>query len=367
MKKPKSLIKVVMINVLVFFMIALFVNLLVSLYLDGKYLWKRTFVPIDKKAYTKSLPAEEQTFRIFREKKLLETRYEPYIAWSRKPFIGETTTVNEEGDRIHPTTTDRPTKHVRFFGGSTIWGTGVDDLHTIPAQFNALHPEYRVYNHGESGFVSRQELARLINLANQHAPMDLVIFYDGCNDCRTLCRADVSINGNREQAKMAQRLEHRWWTVDALFGSVKRFITKFIKKGKRPPSLCKSNPNYAKQVASTTVNNWKIAKSIAESHGAEFHAIIQPVAPLGNPNVEYMDPREKETDWHLVYPIIREIKTKENLRWIHDFTDAFDVKEYIYFDSCHVNNRGNQIIAHKINEVLDNSERTKIQTFKTPS
>ena len=30
---------------------------------------------------------------------------------------------------------------------------------------------------------------------------------------------------------------------------------------------------------------------------------------------------------------------------IHDFTDAFDIDEYIYIDSCHVNGRGNQIIA----------------------
>jgi len=42
-----------------------------------------------------------------------------------------------------------------------MWGSGVADLNTIPAHFNDLHPEYRAYNHGEAGFVSRQGLAKV--------------------------------------------------------------------------------------------------------------------------------------------------------------------------------------------------------------
>jgi len=345
--------RLALINVLVFFIGVLSVNLLASIYWDGRYLWKKFFIPIDEKAYSESLPDQDYTHLIYREKKQLETRYVPYVAWSRKPFLGKTTTVNHEGDRIHPSTTDRPIKHVRFFGGSTMWGTGVDDHNTIPAHFNALHQDYRVYNHGESGFVSRQGVARLVNLVNQDAPMDVVIFYDGCNDCLSLCSADVSINGHREEAKIAQKLEHRWQVIDTLFGSIQMVIEKVVKKGKRPPSLCRDNPAYAKKVASTLVNNWKIAQSVAALRGAEFHAILQPVAAIGHPNIEYLTERGDETDWHMVYPFVREIQARENLVWIHDFTDAFDVDEYIYIDGCHVNGRGNQIIAKRLSEKLD--------------
>jgi hypothetical protein len=353
MKKEGGFAKLAMINVFVFLFVALSINLLASLYWDGRYLWKNFFIPIDEKAYTESLPDQDYAYLIYREKKQLDTRYVPYIAWARKPFSGKTTTVNDEGDRVHPSTTDRPIKHVRFFGGSTMWGTGVDDHNTIPAHYNALHQDYRVYNHGESGFVSRQELARLVNLVNQEAPMDLVIFHDGCNDCLSLCRADVSINGHREEAEMAQKLEHRWQAFDALFVSIKMVINKVVKKGKRPPSRCRDNPVYAKKVASTLVNNWKIAHSVAALGGAEFHAILQPVAPLGHPNIEYLEERGSETDWHMVYPFVREIQAKENLAWIHDFTDAFDVDEYIYIDSCHVNGLGNQIIAKRLSDRLN--------------
>lgn len=366
MKGEGGMARLALINVFVFLMVALFVNLLASLYWDGRYLWKKIFVPIDEKAYTESLPDQDYTYLIYREKKQLETRYVPYIAWSRKPFMGETTTVNNEGDRIHPTMTDRPIKHVRFFGGSTMWGTGVDDHNTIPAHFNALHQDYRVYNHGESGFVSRQGLARLVNLVNQDSPMDMVIFYDGCNDCISLCSAETSINGHREEAKITQKLEHRWQVIDSLFGSIQMVIQKVVKKGRRPPSRCRDNPAYAKKVASTLVNNWKIAKSVAALRGAEFHAILQPVAAIGRPNIEYLTDRGDETDWDLVYPFIREIQTRDNLVWIHDFTDAFDVDEYIYIDGCHVNGRGNQIIAKRLSESLRHVDLIKSGAVPVP-
>jgi hypothetical protein len=227
-------------------------------------------VPIDEKAYSPSLKDQDLARLIYREKKQLETQYVPYTAWSRKPFSGKTTTINREGDRIHPLTTDHPSKYIRFFGGSTIWGSGVDDLNTIPAHFNALHKDYRVYNNGEAGFVSRQEVARLINLVNQNSPMDVVIFYDGCNDCRSLCRADVSINGTREEFKIAKKGNHRWQLIDALFGSIQTVVEKVIKKGKRPPSRCWDNPDYAKKVASTLVNNWKVAKALVALGGQNF-------------------------------------------------------------------------------------------------
>jgi hypothetical protein len=113
-------------------------------------------------------------------------------------------------------TTKSPVGHIRFFGGSTTWGSGVDDQNTIPAHFNALHPNYQVHNHGEAGFVSRQELARLVNLVNQNAPMDLVGFYDGCNDAHHMCRADLSLNGHREESKIRNKLKPRSQVVDSL-------------------------------------------------------------------------------------------------------------------------------------------------------
>ncbi|KPK25394.1 MAG: hypothetical protein AMK69_14410 [Nitrospira bacterium SG8_3] len=356
MKRQRGFAKLVMLNVLVFLLVALSVNFLASLYLDGRYLWKKVFVPIDEKAFIESLPDQDCAHLIYREKEQLETQYVPYVAWAKKPFSGKTITINSEGERTHRLTTDQPMKHVRFFGGSTMWGTGVDDQSTIPAHFNELHPDYRAYNHGQSGFVSRQGLARLINLVNQKVPMDIVVFYDGCNDAHNVCEGIGPINSHREVAKMADKLEHRWYVTDALTGSIRTVIQKVIKKGVEPPSKCLADQAYAKLVASTMVNNWKIARSVAALGGAEFHAILQPVAALGQPNIEYLGPRGDKTNWHVIYPLVQEIKEREHLDWVHDFTDAFDVKEYIYIDGCHVNSLGNQIIARRLIEMLKRLE-----------
>ena len=61
----------------------------------------------------------------------------------------------------------------------------------------------------------------------------------------------------------------------------------------------------------------------------------------------------------MVYFFVREIQARENLVWIHDHTDGFDVEEYIYINGCHVNGRGNQIIAKRISETLNHLELPK--------
>lgn len=349
----KKTLKIVWTNIVVLLICLWSVNFFFSLIIDGVYLYRKTFVPIEQDLYRESLPDQESAFRIFRELRQLTKRYVPYMGWARKPFSGQTIIVDPiDGERVTPQITSHPSKHIHFFGGSTMWGTGVDDLNTIPAQFNSLHPDYRVFNHAQSGFVSRQELARLVNLVNQNSQMDVVIFYDGCNDPLTLCRGDISINGHREESKIIQKLAHQWEVPKSLYKSTQRAIRTVFKGGSRPPSRCEESPAYAKKVATTLVNNWKIAKNIAELGGAEFHAILQPVARLGQPNVGYLDEKFAGTEWQLVYPFVREIKESEGLTWIHDFTDAFDRKEYIYIDLCHVNNLGNQIIATKLKEIL---------------
>ncbi|MDH5701102.1 MAG: SGNH/GDSL hydrolase family protein [Nitrospirota bacterium] len=353
MKKKKGILLLTLTNLSILLILVWSVNLIASLVMDGIYLYKQWNPPVSQTLYSESLPDQEYAHTIFQELRLLTKRYIPYVEWGREPFSGKTITIDQTGERVQPNVPEHPTKQVHFFGGSTMWGTGVDDQHTIPSLFNELHPDYRVYNHAQSGFVSRQELAGLINLANQDQPMDIIVFYDGCNDPLTLCRADLSLNGHREESKFIQKLERTWETPEALFGSTQTMIQKLIKKGKRPGSQCQANPAYAEKVAMTLVNNWKLAKQIANFRGAEFLAILQPVISIGKPSIHYITEEFDGSDWLAVYPHVLEIKQKEQLDWIHDFTDSFDGPAFIYIDSCHTNNLGNQIIAQKISHILE--------------
>jgi len=345
-------------NLLVLLVIIWSLNLLSSIALDGEHVVEQWFVPPSDKADSPSLSDRQAARTIFHEFSLLRTRYVPYLAWSREPFEGEYTHVDETGDRVHTPTTDRPRGRVHFFGGSTIWGKGVGDEETIPALFNRLHPDHAVYNHGESGFVSRQSLARLVNLRNQDTEMDLVVFYDGCNDVYTLCRSDVSINGHSREHQIARKLRPSSHTLQSLVGPLREvivFLRTSLGSRRHGPSACQEDPAYAQRVAETMVNNWRIARTLALDAGADFHAILQPLAPIGRPSVDYLRDTalvsSRSVDYSTVYPLVQEIILRESAPWLHDFTDSFDVDEYIYIDDCHVNARGNEIIARRVDDV----------------
>lgn len=353
-------VKLIAGNLFVLFVLLTGLNFLAAVGNDARALLDSIFMPGSDKAARASLTDRKQAETIFREFGQLQTRYVPYLVWQREPFHGETITVGEDGDRHHQPTTDDPIGHVRLFGGSTMWGKGVDDEHSIPAQFNHLHPRFEVHNHGESAFVSRQTLERLINLVNDSQPIDAAVSYEGCNDFYTLCRKDTSINGHSHEDDMARRLRPPSFAADALFGALREVI--FYAWGRSlkaagPPSRCQDDPDGAERVARTLVNNWKSAKAIADSRGIEFHAILQPVAVVGSPNLSHLDYLEEEShsrsnDYQRVYPIVQRLMREENAPWMHDFTDAFDGDELIYIDGCHVNARGNEIIARRIDGII---------------
>jgi len=76
------------------------------------------------------------------------------------------------------------------FGGSTMRGSGKDDASTIPSQLsralNAAQPDVRTVavNFGENSFNSLLETKYLQKImAEQDGNPDILLFYDGANDC----------------------------------------------------------------------------------------------------------------------------------------------------------------------------------------
>jgi len=346
-------------NLLVLLLLVLALNLLASAIIDVQAAVKQRFFPTDRRAQYPNYSDRAYAQKIFEEFRALRTDYVPYVGWSRRPMEGETTTVGPEGDRVHTPTTDDPVGVVRFFGGSTMWGSGADDEGTIPARFNALFPDYAVYNHGESGFNSRQELARLINLVNQNAPMDLVVFYDGNNDAGTLCRSDVEMNGHTRAEKIKRLVNPVSRVFDFFTGSIRevlngKFFKRYVYQTQNLPSRCAADPAYARKVAETMVNNWKLARAAAGVAGADFVALLQPIASMGNARVDHLPDNEKTPgrDQDLVYAHVREIVAREGLDYVYDFTSAFDGDEYMYIDECHASENGNAAIAERLEPIV---------------
>jgi len=116
--------------------------------------------------------------------KVWGVHFEPYMHWRRNAFNGKFINIDGEGvRRTKKGQVAADSKKVFMFGGSTLWGTGSPDDKTIPSFVQSMLGDgFDVYNYGETGYVSAQELNLLMWLLAQGDVPDIVIFYDGVND-----------------------------------------------------------------------------------------------------------------------------------------------------------------------------------------
>lgn len=334
-----------------------FTNSCSSAILDLQYVFEPYFISEDERASLPNYSDREQAAAMYREFDLLHTEYKPYYGWRRKPFAGRYTTVDEQGDRVHAPTTETPSGVVRFFGGSTLWGTGSGNEDTLPAHFNALFPELRVHNHGESGYVSRQNLERLQSLSNEGEAMDLVVFYDGYNDVRSLCRFDVSMQGHTRENKIREALrpsKHFVGSFTRATVEVLSFLWPKAKDAPGHPSRCHRDAERPERVIRTLLGNWQAAREIARLGGADFVAVLQPVAAVSSGRTDRLvnDASFKGKAHELVYPGLRRAIADAGEDWILDESRLFDRDEYIFVDAAHVSPNGNRLMAERLAEHL---------------
>lgn len=104
----------------------------------------------------------------------MKTEYKSFISWRRKLYVSKYTNIKGQyQNRI--STNEGIDNSVWFFGGSTVWGTGVSDDNTIPSFFAKISGE-RVSNFGETGWSTRQSLNQLINLIGDGKNPKAIIF-----------------------------------------------------------------------------------------------------------------------------------------------------------------------------------------------
>jgi len=313
---------------------------------------------------------KEYAYKIFAEFGKLKTKYQAFTGWSRLPFKGETTTIDQDGNRVHHHTNGAKEVSIAwFFGGSTMWGTGTDDNGTIAAIFDEINPNFQTINYGETGFNSRQELAHLVNLYSQGKRPDLVVFYDGVNDVGTLCRREIKVPGHSREQLIRKEMSSgsRYWAAlqIVLVEYTKTFLYKLRKKlfpvaSHKDKYLCSCDPSRAELVASQLVNNWRIAHNLVESFGGTFIGILQPVAYIGHARIDHVKQDMEHpgrsglsAQYEALYPLIR--KKIKKYDFMFDMTQAYNGDVYIYADFCHVSRNGNEIIANMINKIIVNN------------
>lgn len=286
--------------------------------------------------------------------------YESFYAWRRPETSSKTININESGQRVtfrHEDT--QPTKQIGFFGGSTTWGTGADDMTTIPSYVAKQLPEFEATNYGETGFIAHQSLNRFLRQYFEGYRPEIVIFYDGVNDVWNKCRTELNPFSHSRELDIRTTLSDgsagnpdSFWAVIGpirnLAGKVSRTLDSRARKSSGFYN-CDREPEKAEQIARTLLYDWQIMKNIVEGYGGEFIAILQPHAFVSKTPLDHLklDPALGE-QYAAVYPKVLELLDSEfpDLRPnFVDLTHALDTDEYVYIDWCHLSPNGNEMVA----------------------
>ncbi len=135
-----------------------------------------------------------------------EVQWRPYVYFRRRPYAGKLIHVDANGFRVTVNPVDRENQRsVWLFGGSTVWGTGVSDAHTLASELAQVAP-VQVLNFGETGYVSAQsQLAFMASLRCADAARpDVVVFVDGVNDVFAALQSGVAGAPQNESNRQAE-------------------------------------------------------------------------------------------------------------------------------------------------------------------
>ena len=371
--KMKPFLKLIAINILVTLGALLLLNLAtISMYKVYKVYKVLQSLIVDPRARLPNYENIEWAAKYFQEFKKIPVEYQSYVGWRRSPYEGQTTHIDEHGIRNTPqhSLADPASPLVVFLGGSTIWGAGSDDSNTIPALFSAVAKgKYRSMNLGETAYDAFQGylFLRLQTMKKGLRP-DIVVSYDGVNEIYNLLRGSRVFSHYREN-EIRSIIKIRGGNIPEL--TYKHFFFKplqtFISKSIRYINSYLYKNRYdlkekrVEDVARKLLESWLLTKGLAEEHGADFIAVLQPNAGLGRPVTNHLklDADSLEAYRSLYAGILRLLQSpayRELSNKVLVLTDAFDRDEYIYIDPAHVSPNGNRIIAEKIYNHLVHSK-----------
>lgn len=314
--------------------------------------------PSDNRQHLSIYKDHPWVFSFYREYYELRTSYQESITWRRHDYSGETINISEGIRRSSVPLKDRNDREFWFFGGSTMWGFGVDDENTIPSAFVRKYGQ-RVVNFGEAGYTARQSMAMLTNYlvtkARSAAGSKIsIMFFDGVNDVAYGCE----VNGNARTLQIRRLIEESQsvhaFSLAATFKQLLIFFQKVLARI-NPPSTefdCSTDSKKALKIAQNLVNTWIVAERLSSSMGFPFVAVLQPVAFIGKPNLDHLGADTVNTsklapEYRAVYPLIRLKAKAAGINFI-DISDAYDGHEHLYLDFCHVGPNAHSELMEKL-------------------
>jgi lysophospholipase L1-like esterase len=305
------------------------------------------------------------------------------VYWRLRPYHGTYVNVDNDGIRRtwqSPDSAAAGAAKIFVLGGSTTWGNGSRDLHTIPSELSRLLHERgvqcRVTNFGESGYVSMQELITLeLELRKGNIP-DLAVFYDGVNDTYSAWQQrragipqneatrvlEFNMTNPRRRAQRTGILLKEYASNLAL----RRFADSIVRRlpGRKPaPPAAQDVPDdvLAQNVVATYRGHMEIVRALAERYDFNYVCFWQPnlfekksLSPSEQVQADIM--KTEGVFFRKAYDAVRAARIDETSDGhFHDISTIFaDETQPVYFDFCHMAEEGNHAIASRmIDPVLE--------------
>jgi lysophospholipase L1-like esterase len=300
------------------------------------------------------------------QQKVQKVHFEPYYHWKQFEHVGKY--VNIDANGVRKTVKDpnvKGAKKIFMFGGSTLWGHGSPDESTIPSLVQSLLGDaYDVYNYGEDGFVSTQELNYLLYQLSLGNIPDVVIFYDGVNDGYAGAYSPA-IPRDPQNLRMdyLNKSENGFvqWIAQSNYNKFAQYIVRKMRGGnsgseewdkKIKPDITINASNVVKMYEA----HIKQVQALAKEYKFKVFFFWQPnLFSLTKKGLSYEVDIIREAppvmveSQHQVYLKSKEAFSKREKEKIFFIGNIFDdVERPIYFDWCHVGPGGNRLIADKM-------------------
>lgn len=290
-----------------------------------------------------------------------KTRWQPWSYWRREAFSGRMINVDDQGIR-KSWQPPQPRYEVWMLGGSTVWGTGARDDHTLPSALaRALYEAglaARVVNLGESGYVSGQDQARLLRRLEQMPAPDAVLFYGGANDVFAALQAGTAGLSQNEQHRAADfrvtdGLDNWLAAAPAVLEGIGRLRARLLPvphQQTRPEDL-------AAAVARHYAHRMEATQAVLSAHQVPQLVFWQPtVFSRATPRGDESRIVGASLAQHRDLQLASDRAVRERMAGnpgFHDLSGILDEQSRPYFlDFCHLSEAGNAVIAAHMAELL---------------
>lgn len=275
----------------------------------------------------------------------------------------------KNGKRITLPTVSKWDKTIHFFGGSTAWGTGSTDSHTIPSFLQSALADkgVRVLNYGVSSYVAAQQNATLLAHKDDIRKGDIVIYYDGGNDFW-----NGVMLGNFDGSMIGYNVENRyqvylyiiknWLSQNVMLYQIASDLRHEHNHSKQ--KQCSVDYKSASNRVEDAANHYKAkilqAEKISHSLGATFYHFYQPTL---SDSVD-LTPYEKTLLSHNpCWEIASRLKPLYDNAVLNNGGMDIDISNMLigkdlFFDYVHVSSPANHMIAQRMLHDIDLNDKT---------